>query len=146
MWNNSNPRKKKVYLEVPRETGLGLPNFIHHHITTGLRISSNFYKGHLFMRINRAQTGSWNSPILYQSLPLHYHIGNIQLRNPVFKASLRIWVQFRRHFGLKHACRLLPVANNQFFPLSLLDNAFQYWHRNGLVFFCDLFTDYVSII
>lgn len=95
------------------------------------------------MRISRVQTGStWNYyPTLYQHSHHRCHTTNAQFTNPVVKASLRIWLQFRRHFDLKQYSRYFPVANNHFFLPSGFDNAFQYWHRNGLIFFRNLYSD-----
>lgn len=75
---------------------------------------------------------------LTSSLPFNC---NTEFTNPVVKTSLRICSQFRRYFNLKQYSRFFPVANNHFFLSSGFDNAFQYWQRNGLVFFCDLYKD-----
>ena len=96
------------------------------------------------MRINRVQTGStWNYyPTTIQSVLPHNYT---HFTNPVVKASLKIWFQFRRHFDLKQYSRYSPVANNHFFLPSGVNNAFQYWHRNVLIFFCDLYSDNMFI-
>ena len=141
VWNNSNPRMKKMYLEAPKDAGgLGLPNFLWYYW------AANIVKYiHWTYTYENKQGPDWVHmellsnplPTLTSALPHNY----TQFTNPVVKVSLRIWLQFRRHFDLKQYSRYFPVANNHFFLPSRFDNAFQYWHRNGLIFFCDLYSD-----
>jgi len=46
-------------------------------------------------------------------------------------ASQRMWLQFRRHFGLRPASGYFPAVNNQSYSSSVLDNAFQHWQTDG---------------
>lgn len=66
---------------------------------------------------------------------------SLQGCNPVVKNTLKIWFQFRKHFHLSQTISLLPLANNHLFPPSPIDTVFQVWHKNGLVFFSDLFVE-----
>ena len=142
IWNNSNARMKKMYLEVPREAGgLGLPNFLWYYWAANIvkcihwRFTYDFDEGPDWVYMELLSNPL---PILTSSLPS----GRItQPTNPVVRASLRIWLQFRKHFGLNQlSTRFFPVANNQFFPPSVMDNAFLHWQRNGLVFLFDFFS------
>lgn len=63
------------------------------------------------------------------------------IRNPVVKHSLKIWAQFRKHFGFHSFSLLSPIASNFLFKPSCQDSAFQEWHRKGIVCFKDLFID-----
>lgn len=55
--------------------------------------------------------------------------------------SIKIWAQFRKHFNLTNICRFSPITFNHLFAPSQIDQAFAIWHRSGLVYFQDLFTD-----
>lgn len=66
------------------------------------------------------------------SLPIRLSLRSLR---PVIKNSLKIWLQFRKHFHFNQAINLLPLLWNHLFPPS------QTWHRNGLVFVNDLFAD-----
>lgn len=52
--------------------------------------------------------------------------------NPVVTQSLKIWMQFRKHFGLKHPSILAPVTHNHSFKPSIMDAAFQLWSDRGI--------------
>ena len=144
IWNNSNPRMKKMYLEVPKDAGgLGLPNFLWYYWAANIVKLCNW----IYTYENK-QGPDWvhmellPSPIPILTTGLPYSC-NTQPTNPVVKASLRIWSQFRRHFDLKQYSRYFPIASNHLFLPPGFDNAFQYWHRNGI--FCDLYPDDVFI-
>lgn len=79
------------------------------------------------------------SPISILSGPLPVSV-SLQGLNSV-KNTLKIWFQFRKHFNFIRAISFLPLANNHLFPPSQIDTAFQVWHKNGLVFFGDLFVE-----
>ena len=131
-----------MYLEVPKEAGgLGLPNFIFYYWAANVvKLLHWIFTYENQQGIDWAQLELLSNPLPLLTSPLPYN-SNTQITNLVIKASLKIWLQLRKHFGLTQASWVFPVANNQFFPSSGLDNAFQHWHNNGLVFFCDLFTD-----
>ena len=59
--------------------------------------------------------------------------------NPIVKNSLKIWSHFQNHFRFKQASGFSILTFNDLLPTSQIDTTF--WHRNGLVFFCDLFVD-----
>ena len=60
-------------------------------------------------------------------------------KNPVVSESLRIWSQFRIHFGLRHMVTSIPIARNPHFKPALLDSAFHIWSQKGLKSVTDLF-------
>lgn len=53
--------------------------------------------------------------LLTTRLPLKLH--DIS-QNPVVSHSLKIWTQFRKHFGLDEPSTLVPVFKNNLFPPS----------------------------
>ena len=55
------------------------------------------------------------SPISILNSPLPINVSLQNLR-PVIKNSLKIWLQFRKHFHLKQAITLLPLVGNHLFP------------------------------
>lgn len=59
--------------------------------------------------------------------------------NPIVRGTLRIWTQFRKHFGLMQALVSMPFIANPLFRPSLLDAAFQTWFGKGLHCVGDLF-------
>lgn len=61
--------------------------------------------------------------------------------NPIVKGSLRIWTQFRIHFGHIQALVSMPLSSNFLFKPSLIDTAFLTWARKGINSVGDLFVD-----
>lgn len=54
-------------------------------------------------------------------------------QNPVVCYSLKIWCQFRKHYGLASMSVYSPVTANHLFPASLLDDAFNLWQKNRVL-------------
>lgn len=133
-----------MYLKVPKDaSGLGLPNFLWYcwaaDIVKVIHWTYTYKQGPDWVHMELLSN---SLPTLTSLLP---HNCSTQFTNSVVKASLRIWLQFRRHFDLKQYSRCFPVGDTHFFLPSGFDSAFQYWHRNGLIFFCDLYPDNVFI-
>lgn len=79
------------------------------------------------------------SPISVLAAPLPLNIKLSELNsNLVVQNSVNIWGQFRKHFNL---VSFSPIMFNHLFAPSQIDQAFAVWHRNGLVYLRDLFTD-----
>lgn len=58
---------------------------------------------------------------------------NTNLKSSVIVSnSIRIWAQFRRHFGLQGASVLSPIKSNHMFTPSCTDPAFTVWFNNGI--------------
>ena len=72
------------------------------------------------------------------SAPLATQTNRKTFPNPVVSNSIRIWVQFRKHFNLDQINSLSPLSFNHLFAPSQVDQCFAGWHRHGLVFFDDL--------
>ena len=91
IWNNSSPRMKKMYLEVPKDAGgLGLTNFLWYYW------AANIVKLIYWIYTYEDKQGpDWvHVELLSNPLPtltsLLPHSGSTQFTNPVVKASLRI--------------------------------------------------------
>ena len=80
------------------------------------------------------------SPISLLTAPLATQTNSKTFSNPVASNSIRIWVQFRKHFNLDQ-WSLSPLSFNHLFAPSQADQNFTGWHRHRLVFFDDLFDE-----
>ncbi len=71
------------------------------------------------------------SSLVCSSLPL---VGNnyISSPNPVLTHTLKIWAQFRRHFGLQSPSIVGPIVSNSLFPPFYMDSAFCLWEERGI--------------
>lgn len=76
-----------------------------------------------------------HSPIHSSSFPY--------TKNVIVKTSLRIWVQFKRYFGLQTFSIYAPLAANHAFPPSLIDSVFLRWTNFGIHNFKDLYINKV---
>ena len=61
--------------------------------------------------------------------------------SPVVNQSLRIWRQFRSHFGFQSFLFSSPCDKNPAFPTSLNDSVFKLWFKKGIKTFKDLYVD-----
>ncbi|KAF3844173.1 hypothetical protein F7725_013514 [Dissostichus mawsoni] len=82
------------------------------------------------------------SPISFLTAPLPLNVKVSEFNsNLVVQNSIKIWGQFRKHMNLKSICSFSLIMSNHLFAPSRLDMAFAVWHRSGLVYFQDLFSD-----
>lgn len=58
--------------------------------------------------------------------------------NPIVNQSLRIWRQFRSHFGLQSSQLSYPYNRKPAFPPSLNDNVFGLWSKKGITTIKDI--------
>ena len=70
--------------------------------------------------------------------------------NVIVNNSIRIWAQFRRHFGLQGASTLSPVQSNHMFTPSCIDAAFAAWSSKGIrtiqnLFIEDVFASFLQL-
>lgn len=146
IWKGKRPRLNKVHLQKPKgEGGMALPNFRFYYWAANIRCLTFCSYFH-----NRSDCPSWvamelgsaknfSIPALLGSpLPLP---PNKLIDNPVVWHTLRVWAQFRRHFGCLNFSLSSPISANHLFQPSLLDPTFQEWQRLGIECFRDLFTD-----
>ena len=81
-------------------------------------------------------------PMSILTAPLPLKIKTPELNSYlVVQNSIKIWVQFRKNVNLTSICSFSPIMFNHLFAPSQIDQAFAVWHRRGLVYFQDLFTD-----
>ena len=148
IWDKKKARINKQFLQRPKSLGgMALPNFRYYYWAANIRILTywilyrtlNSPPSWLSMEAISAGSVSLRalaySPILSSTSPY--------TKNVIVKKSLRIWVQFRRHFGLQSYSINAPLAANHVFQPSLMDGAFLAWSDLGITSFKDLFFDNV---
>lgn len=74
--------------------------------------------------------------LLCSRLPLP---SNYSCSNPVVRHTVRVWIQFRKHFDLYDLSLLSPILSNHLFRPSLDDPMFRVWHRQGIKHLVDLY-------
>ena len=74
-------------------------------------------------------------PLVTAPLPLN----SGSFENPVVAHTIKIWVEFRKHFGLQSASLQAPILSNHLFTPSVSDLAFRAWHGNGIRLVQDLY-------
>ena len=144
IWRGKRPRLNKIHLQKSKHNGgMALPNFRLYYWAANIRALTFWTHFHgrtdgpewVAMELNSVQ----DLPVLTllgSSLPLPLHIS---LDNPVVKHTLKMWVQFRKHFQLLHFSLSSPILFNPLFKPPSFDSAFQEWHRKGIRHFRDLF-------
>ena len=148
IWNKKVPRLRKQYLQRPKSLGgLALPNLRFYYWATNIRTLKYWLEYEAFdpppiwlvMEARSANPVSLkalvHSPIHSSTLPY--------TKNVIVKASLRIWVQFKRYFGLQTFSVYAPLAANHAFPPSLIDCVFLRWSNFGIHNFKDLYINNV---
>ena len=144
IWDNKTPRISKKILQSRKvEGGLALPNFI------------NYYWGANTHKINywlHAPDTDWCSlelqschltslpALVYSSLPLSPARYSL---NPIVLSTMKIWIQFRRHFKFLSPSTHAPIRMNHLFTPSTIDSAFNRWYEVGLRCFKDLYKNNV---
>ncbi len=146
IWKGKRPRLHKMHLQKSKKDGgMALPNFRFYYWAANIRCLT--FWSHFHSRPDRPlwvsmEVGSTQnisiSALLGSSLPFP---STTPIYNPVVRHTLRVWAQFRRHFGLLAFCLSSPIIANHLFQPSLLDSKFQEWQRLGICRFKDLFID-----
>lgn len=148
IWNRKPARIKKASLErVRSDGGLGLPNFLFYYWATNIAKLTYWITmfasgvGPVWAAMElRATLPVSPISILSAHFPLNIRASELST-NSMVQNSVRIWGQFRKHFNLTNICSFSPIMFNHLFAPSQIDQAFAIWHRNGLVYFKDLYND-----
>lgn len=145
IWNGKSARIRKDFMIRPRSLGgLALPSFQLYYWAANIRnmlywFSDSNFETPSWVHIEASNCGKTSLPALLSSaLPLELHTYK---HNPLLYDSLRIWVQYRKQFGLFGISRKAPLCSNHMFPPSLNDSAFETWSSKGLQTLKDLFID-----
>lgn len=131
IWNTKKRRLCKEHLQKAKQDGgLALPNLRHCYWAANLcnlSFWAHCYSDNSVPKWVEMQKLSCSPlsllAVLGASVPLP---PNITLNNPVVHNSIKIYVQFRKHFNLQNMSfmSLSPVASNIFFSPSVLDTTF----------------------
>ena len=150
----SRPVLEKLFLQLPKKSGrssryptlsntIGACNInkIGHWLDRGADAGPSWV-------LTELRSSKFSLPsLLTARLPLKIH--NVS-QNPVVTNSLKIWNQFRKHYGLNEPSTLAPVVKNHLFPPSSSDPTFTIWRNKGLLYVKDLykeniFTDFTEL-
>ena len=142
IWAGKSPRVSKIFLQRPRDIGgLALPNFIFYYWATNTQKISFWINAPetdwCLLEAHSCYSSSLPA-LVYSSLPIKL---SSHSTNPIVLATLRIWIQFRRHFKFQTASSLGPISKNHLFPPSVVDTTFSQWAKKGLMCFRDLYDD-----
>lgn len=144
MWNNRTQRIRNIFLQRPKVLGgMALPNLNYYYWATNLRIL------HYWLRADSSHNApAWLRLEAASCLPcslaalVYTSNGSIctkYCKNILVKTTLKMWNQFRRHFGLNSFSMQAPVRKNHTFKPSLRDGAFTLWSNHGIKSFNDLY-------
>lgn len=122
LWGNKPARLKKSILQLPKaKGGLALPNFQQYYWACNI---------HKLLFWNRDSYSDNCPPWVHTETSLTksslYSIVGSQLplvlskvsNNPVVTNTLKIWVQFGKHYGLHKGSFHMPMFDNYFFPIQ----------------------------
>lgn len=144
IWNGKVPRLSRRILQSPKSLGgLALPNFKFYYWAANVRILQHWARLE-----NSPSPPAWlvleassSSPASLTALahaPLNFSFSPYS-KNAIIKSTLKVWSQFRRHFGLQSFSLLAPIAANPVFPPSVMDRAFSSWSTLGIRTFKELY-------
>lgn len=142
LWAGKPVRMQKKLLQLPKSTGgLALPNFVYYYWAANIHkllywtdkhTTDQPAWVHIEMSSSQVSLRSW----LCSPLPVSATEAS---DNPVVKQSFKIWLQFRKHFGLQGSSIHAPVSHNHSFKPSIMDSAFQLWSERGVASINDLY-------
>lgn len=138
IWNNKLPRIRKLFLQRQKlRGGMALPNFQIYYWAANIKSLLYWLQDSptsdipAWLQIESSSCTCISlSALLCSSIPLHTPQ---DCQNPVILHSLKIWSQFRKHYGLVSMSTYAPITANHLFLASLIDNAFDQWFKNGVL-------------
>lgn len=144
LWGNKPARIKKsvMYLEKAKG-GLSLPNFCWYYwacninkllywVDDGTEMTNCSW-----LQIELSSSGHALHSVVSSQIP----IVTKPYKNPIVSNTLKIWSQFRKHFGLIRSSAIAPILNNHLFPPSCSDPVFRMWATKGLTKITQLYKD-----
>lgn len=146
IWNGGPVRIQKTFLQQPKRLGgFALPCFLFYYWAANIRSILYWSQSHyglcqwvpawVVMECDSCNRVSLHA-LLCSSIPIKFsHYSS----NPLVLCSLKIWQQFRKHFGFQAMSGLSPSYKNPSFLSSISDGAFALWFRRGIVNINDLF-------
>ncbi len=148
IWNGGPARIQKLFLQQPKRLGgFAFPNFLSYYWAENIHSVLYWSQSHyglcqwvpawVEMEGDSCSRVSLHA-LLCSSLSIKPSCFS---SNPLVLHSLKIWIQFRKHFGFQAMSCLSPIYKNPSFLPSISDGAFALWFRRGIVNINDLFHD-----
>ena len=140
LWGNKPRRIKRVYLQRPKAMGgMALPNFLYYYWACNIQKLlhwSNLENTPLWAQMEMSSTQQSLYSLVCSGLPLVSVISSM----PTVPHTIKIWTQFRRHFGLNRPSSFSPIYQNHLFKPSCTDLTFQAWFDKGIRTIDDLYS------
>lgn len=118
LWNNKPARLKRTILQLPKsEGGLALPNFHQYYWACNIAKLLFWLNCNSLadcppgVHIELSSSKSSLSSVICSQLPVN--LSNIS-NNPVVSDAIKIWLQFRKRYGLHRASTCAPVLSHCF--------------------------------
>ena len=140
LWGSKPARIKKTYLQHPKSLGgMALPNFLNYYWACNilkLLYWSDLEDTPLWARMEMSSSQHSLRSLACSSLPLMSSVTSM----PTVSHTLKIWAQFRMHFGLRKPSSYSPIYRNHLFKPSCTDLTFRTWFEKGIRTFEDLYS------
>lgn len=132
LWVNKPPCIRKASLQLPKRLGgLALSNFIQYYWASNINKLSHWLDSRAKACPTWAQIELWSSCFSLQSfLTAQTHKVS---QNPMVLDSIKIWMQFQKHFSLNDHLTLAMVFKNNVFSPFLTDSTFRSLQDWGLL-------------
>ncbi len=141
IWNNKPARLRGSVLQFPKsEGGLALPNLRQYYWACNITKLLHWLNYDCSIRcplrvhIKVSSSKSSLSSIICSQLP----IASPKVSNNHVD-TIKIWLLFRKHYGLHRASILAPILNNHLSSPSSCDPAFRTWFPTSLISLNDLY-------
>lgn len=145
IWGNKPSRISKTHLQRPKcSGGLALPNFLFYYWACNISKIIHWLEDKPMMekedwvRLEFSSCPHNLGSVICAALPL---ICNNLTSNTIANHSIRIWAQFRKHFGIQGPSILSPIKQNHMFIPSCTDPTFSQWFDKGIKSICNLYID-----
>ena len=150
IWGGKTPRVRRSLLERPRKNGgLALPNYTNYYWAANLQKVAHWFQSPE-AEWCRLEAGSCRQSSLAALITSKLPLSPAQFSSsPVVRATLRIWIQFRKESHLSDMSIYSPICNNTLFPAAKLDDTYKQWNQKNLTtckdfFINNLFPDFAN--
>lgn len=144
IWNGGPARIQKLFLQQPKKLGgFAFPNILFYYWAVNIHSILYWSQSHYGLCqwvpawVDSCSRVSLHS-LVCSALSTKY---TCYSSNPLVLHSLRIWKQFRKHFGFQAMSGMSPIYKNSSFLPSISDGTFALWFRRGIVNINDLFNE-----
>ena len=145
IWGNKPSRISKTHLQRPKHSGgLALPNFLFYYWACNFQKIIHWFEDKPitgradWVRLELSSCQYHLGSVICAALPL---VCNNLTSNTIVNHSIRIWAQFRKHFGIQGPSTLSPIKLNRMFTPSCTDPTFTQWFDKGIKSICNLYIE-----